>query len=253
MAERLLRGDVIGRSEDAAALRQSDIGATARDAEVRQLGAAVRSEQDVLSLDVAMHDAALVRRGQRSCHLDRVGDGLVHRQAPDAPKALLQRLARDVLEHDERCSRLLTDVDHGDDVRMTELCQRAGLASKALQLVGLAGETLGQDLDRYAPLKHCVEGDPYGGAAAAAERPLEAVATSQRSAGRWVGVGIRNVAVIGRSHQDIAVWPSTPRRAACRCEAPTAGGAGLPCAVACCVGRNVLRGARGWWRELAAR
>jgi hypothetical protein len=199
VAERLLGRDVVGGSEHATTLRQGNLGTAARDAEIGQLGAAVRIQQDVLRLDVAVHDAALVRGSERSRHFDRVGDGLVHRQAPGPVQTLLQRLAGDVLEHDKRRSRVLTDVDHGHDVRMAELCERSRLASKALQLVRLAGELASKYLDRHAPLEHRIEGDPDCGAGTAAKRPLEAIATCQGGlSGHWVVVGQRHLVAGGR-------------------------------------------------------
>ena len=56
--------------------------------------------------------------------------------AADAPDALLERLALDVLEDDVRLAVVLARVDHGDDVRVGELGDRARLAAEALELAG---------------------------------------------------------------------------------------------------------------------
>jgi hypothetical protein len=54
----------------------------ARDAEVGDLGRALLVDEDVLRLDVAVHDAAGVRGAERAGDLDRVGDRLVDGERP---------------------------------------------------------------------------------------------------------------------------------------------------------------------------
>ena len=56
LPERLLGGDVVGRAEHAPGDRQAFLGERAGDAEVGDLGAAFLADQDVLRLDVAVHD-----------------------------------------------------------------------------------------------------------------------------------------------------------------------------------------------------
>ena len=62
-------------------------------------------DEDVLGLDVAVDDAALVGGAERARDLDRVGDRLGDRQPAVAADAVLERLALDVLEDDVRASR----------------------------------------------------------------------------------------------------------------------------------------------------
>ena len=80
VAERLLGRDVVGRAEHAAGGGQALRLERAGDAEVGDLGAALVVDQDVLRLDVAVDEAVLVRALERPADLDRVGDGLGHRQ-----------------------------------------------------------------------------------------------------------------------------------------------------------------------------
>ena len=61
---------------------------------------------------------------------------------------LLQVLAVDELEDDELAPVLLAAVDHGDDVRVGELRDRARLVAEALDVVVVAGVLLVQDLER---------------------------------------------------------------------------------------------------------
>ncbi len=105
VAERLLGGDVVGRAQHAAVGRQALLVERAGDAEVRHLRAALRVDQDVLGLDVAVDDVALMRDAERARDLDRVGDRLGDGEAAHAADAVLQRLALDVLEDDVGASR----------------------------------------------------------------------------------------------------------------------------------------------------
>ena len=83
MAERLLGRDVVGRAQHAAVGGQALLVERAGDAEVRDLGRALLVDEDVLGLDVAVDDAAVVGGAERAGDLDRVGDAPRHRQAAE--------------------------------------------------------------------------------------------------------------------------------------------------------------------------
>jgi hypothetical protein len=174
--ERLLGGDVVGRAEHAPADRQAGLVAAAGDPEVGDLGSRLGVEQDVLRLDVAVDDPVRVGGVQRARDLDRERHGLGDRQPPDPADALLQRLALDVLEHDERHAVVLARVQHGDDVGVLELRHRARLAAEALDVLDLSADRSGQHLDRHTPLEHGVEGQPDPRRRARADLALEPVA-----------------------------------------------------------------------------
>ena len=157
VAERLLGRDVVGGPEHAAVGGQPLLVERARDAEVGDLGRALRVDEHVLRLDVAVHDAAVVRGAERAGDLDRVGDRLVDREPAHAADALLERLALDVLEDDVGTAVLLARVDHADDVRMVELGDGARLAAEALELVGVRRDLAVHELDRDLPLQRGVE------------------------------------------------------------------------------------------------
>ena len=114
-------------------------------------------DQHVLGLHVAVHELVCVGALERPPDLDRVGDGLVDRQAAEAADALLERLALDVLEDDVRGAVVLAGVDHGDDVRVVELGDGPGLAPEALELVGVARDVAVHHLDRDPTLERRVE------------------------------------------------------------------------------------------------
>ena len=100
--------------------------------------------------------------------------------APDGQRAaaldeLLQVLAVDELEDDELLAVLLAAVDHRDDVRMRELCDRARLAPEALDVLRVAAVLLVQDLQCDVPLEQRVEGAVDGRHAARPDRLLQLV------------------------------------------------------------------------------
>jgi hypothetical protein len=101
------------------------------------------------------------------CTISRVGDRLRYFERPLAADELLERLALDVLEDDVGSADavrpavvggLLTGVDDRHDVGVVELGDRARLAAKALELVGVGGDLAMHQLDRHGPLEHRVEG-----------------------------------------------------------------------------------------------
>ena len=113
------------------------------DAEVGDLGRALLVDEDVLGLDVAVDDALGVGGAERAGDLDRVGDRLGDRQPAVAADAVLERLALDVLEDDERRAVVLAGVDDADDVGVVELRDGPRLAPEALELVGVARPAAG--------------------------------------------------------------------------------------------------------------
>ena len=145
-----------------------------------------------------MHDLVLVRSPQRARYLDRVGERLGDLERPLAPDQLLKRLSFDVLEHDVRssdtvelavvASLLLPRVDDPDDVRMLQLRDRARLAAKALELVGVGRDLAVHELDRDGAFEHRVEGPVHGRHASAADARVEPVAPAEQGADRRHGI-----------------------------------------------------------------
>ena len=135
-----------------------------------------------------MHDHALVRCLQRTCDLQRIGDRARDLERAFATDHILERLPLDVLEHDVGGAlgraatvgrQLLPGVDHGHDVGMVELRDRAGLAPEALQLVCVGGDLAVHQLDRDGPLEHGVEGAIDRRHSAAADLGIESVAAAE--------------------------------------------------------------------------
>ena len=92
----------------------------AREAEVAELDAAVVGEQHVLGLEVAVHDAGLVRGGEAG--EDRVHDvdGLLGRELLVVLQQLAERDAGEVLHDEVRHVGVLALVEDVHDVRMRE-------------------------------------------------------------------------------------------------------------------------------------
>ena len=110
----------------------------AGDPEICQLHLPVGAAENVLRLDVPVHEPLGVRRLECGAQLDPDGDDLIGRQPPAASQLVGERLALDVLHHDERPPLVLADVVDLNHVRMGELGRVACLAQepRAKRLVG---------------------------------------------------------------------------------------------------------------------
>src|SRR5258706_1334762 len=129
----------------------------ARQAEIEQLDA-VRAEEDVGRLEVAMNESPSVQRLQRrqdgQGDVDRLGER--QRTVRQAPR---QRFAAEQLHDEERLSVFVTDVEELADVRMTQARRRARLAKETLARRRIAG--IANGLDRHLPVQPLVLGDEY--------------------------------------------------------------------------------------------
>jgi hypothetical protein len=107
------------------------------DAEVGEHRAAVRAEQHVAGLDVAVQDARRVCRAQRAEHVPAHACGFRRREHTVAEPPV-QRHATDQLHDDPRVRRVrrLDDLVDRHDVRVLQPGERAGLAHDALPLLG---------------------------------------------------------------------------------------------------------------------
>ena len=187
--ERLLGRDVVRRAEHPAVGRQPVLVERAGDPEVRDLRRALDVDEDVLRLDVAVHDVARMRCIERPRDLDGVGDGLRHGQPAEAPDARLERLALDVLEDDvgeDLPARiaLFPGVDDLDDVGVVELRDGTRLAAESLELVGVPRDVAVHELDRDRPLEDGVERAVDRRHAPRADHRIDAVARVQQRADR---------------------------------------------------------------------
>ena len=156
-----------------------------REAEVDDLRVAVAVDHDVLGLEIAVDDPALVRLRDRFRDLRQRLEQL--RQTRAVVDARAQRRAVDELHRDVRNSlvvnlRLIDRVDV-DDVRMIERRSRARLLAKALQAVGIDGEAPRQDLDRDAAVQPLVDGGVHRAHPARADLLGNRVVSQPRAGG----------------------------------------------------------------------
>ena len=102
------------------------------EAEIENLHAAVARHHHVVRLEVAVHDAVLVRVRQRGGQLAGDARQVRRRRAPAAIELIPQRRAVDELRGDEQVAvELLEGVDRAD-ARMREAGRRARLAAQSI-------------------------------------------------------------------------------------------------------------------------
>ena len=148
-------------------------------------------EQDVVGLDVAVHDAVPVRVVQRLGYLAGEPDGVLDRQLHFALQPVAQALALDVGHRVPEPACCLARVEHGQDVRVLEPGRGLDLAQEALRAEHRA-EFGVEHLERDGPVVPEVAGEVHGGHAAAPELALERVAVGQG--------GLQSIEVVGHRH-----------------------------------------------------
>ncbi len=155
---RLLGRHVAGGAEERAGERAGDGGrgggrlgrAHLGEPEVEDLEVPVAGQEEVLGLEVAVHDAARVRGGDAAGELQRPAErGRGRRPAGAQPVA--QRLAFEQLADQERRALVAAEVVDGEDVGVVERRRGARLALEPLQPLGVPRHLRRQHLDRHLP------------------------------------------------------------------------------------------------------
>ena len=141
-----------------------------REAEVEQLGAALR-QHDVRGLQIAMRDPRAVRLVERVGDLDRDLQRLVERQRTvRSCEARRERLALEILHHEIARALVFADVMDRADVRMIQRRNRACFAFEPRAQVGIGRQFRRQDLDRDGAIEARIAGLVDLAHAARAER-----------------------------------------------------------------------------------
>ncbi len=187
----LLGREVRGGAHHRAGARERVARLRTGDAEVGDLHLTLWRDQHVAGLHVAVHDAVRVRERQRvgdlgrDAHRVRRGETFVRLQD------LAQRLAGDVLHHDEGGVVLLAPVVDRDDVRVVESGRGLRLASEAFDVGGVRRELGKEHLHRDAPVEQSVVSEVHVGHAAVADllAQLVAVREARQVAGGMVTRG----------------------------------------------------------------
>jgi len=190
-----------GVGEGRASSVSTALGAAQRlgDAEIGNRGGAA-GEQNVVRLDVAVHDAALVRIGE--CARDVLHDRhrLRHGEATVREQSCAERLAVDVWHDEIRQPVGDAGAQHAHDVGMLQTGRQQDLAAEPIDRDG-GGHVLRKHLDGYAALQRVVERDEDARHAATLELTLDGVGGAEGGA-ELVDEGGLHVVRAGRSSSD---------------------------------------------------
>ena len=151
--------------------------------EVGDLDPPVVAEQHVLGLDVAVHDAGPVRRGQRPQHRLEQRQGAGRRQRPAVAQQRAQVAAVDVL-HDQVGRTGLgvaSLVEDRHDLRGGQAGGRAGLAGEPRDEVGVVGERPVHHLDGDRTVEPLVDAAVDGRHPAPGEQRRQPVAVVEQA------------------------------------------------------------------------
>ena len=172
------------------------------DAEIEQPHLALRIDQDVGGLEVAVHHQVGVGMADRAADLQEQAQAFVQRQL-QAPAVFGDRLALDVGQHQVGLAVLAeAGIQQPGDVRMLQPRQDLALAVEALAQARV-GVARVQQLQRHLPPVQPVGtlGQPHLAHAALAQRAQQAVGTGMR-----VGVPAARVRLHQRrGHEILAV------------------------------------------------
>jgi hypothetical protein len=127
--------------------------------EVDELELFICCQDEIGRLEVAVHDAGLVCRGQRRRRLRAELADLRERQRAAVLQHLGQRTPGEVLHHEERTTVPVSDVVRGDDVGVGEPGGSPGFTEKPFP-IGRIAEILVQQLDRDETIEYFVFGAP---------------------------------------------------------------------------------------------
>ena len=144
----LFRRNIVDRAHDGRIDRLLRRGTG--DPEIRHLHISLTVDDDVLRLDIPVHDAHLMRELDTGRRLQRDGDGLLRVHASRTLDIVFQCDTLDELHHDivQLRLRIIDDVIHRDDVRMIQLRRCLGLILKLPDEILILAVLLLQDLDR---------------------------------------------------------------------------------------------------------
>ncbi len=215
--------EVLGGPHDGAGARDVG-GAGPGDPEVRDAGAAVLVDEDVLRLQVAVDDPLAM--GEARCAQDLAGE--VDRVLGGHPTLdeLLQLRPVDVLHRDEVGVAELAAIEDADDVRVLEAGRGLGLAAEALDELLVLREAVVQHLDRDVAIEFVVVRQPDVGHASRAELVLDHVALVDHGPLAHLGHLAASSLFIRRTRCS----PAAPRAPAARSGAATVAALAARCA-----------------------
>ena len=158
--------------------------ATPGEAEVGDPDLAGAVEHDVRRLQIAMDDAAFVRRGEAGADLARDFDRAIVGKAADAPQQRRQLLAVHVLHRQEGVAVDLADVVDAADVGMRNLPRHAHFGVELHQARRIAIELRRQELQRDRLPQLQIVGAVDLAHPASSEPADDPIASAEKRAGR---------------------------------------------------------------------
>ncbi len=147
LGARLLRAHVMRRADGHSGARELAARRRLRDSEIRDHRQPVLVEHDVVGLDVAVHDAALVRVREGARHLDEDLTDLARGERAARGQHGRQWLAAQKLHDEIDHPAGFADAVNRDDAGVLELGGRTGLALEPLDELLVEREGERQDLD----------------------------------------------------------------------------------------------------------
>ena len=151
----MLGRHVLRRAQEGAGLRavvqRTLLGAELGDAEVEDLHASQRRDEDVVRFQVSVRDPQCVRRSQGAEHFEGDAREDVQGKGATLAEALRERRALQVLHGDVRAPvRQRGQIEHVDDALVTDDVHRACLGEEPLHRGGVAARRRREHLHRHA-------------------------------------------------------------------------------------------------------
>ena len=180
------------------------------DAEIQELRADVETasaEEDVVRLEIAMHDAVVVRVAERTEDRQHDLHGFCRAQASALAHEVAERHALEPLHDDVRVAELgLTEVKHAHDVGMVQPGLDTRFDQKAVDRVGVLDARMDQ-LQRDRCVERDVLREPHRAHAAFANPRIEPILVGDQNAWR---VALRRMR--GKRQREIAIGCQTKHR-----------------------------------------
>ena len=161
----------------------------ARQAKIGQQHVAARVQHDVAGLEIAMQDSLFVRRRQPRAQFAGDLDTLVGGKAADPANQRRQILPVHVFHRKEHLAFDLAEIVNAADVGMRNLARDANFVAEARQSGFIAGDALGQKLERDWLLERQVVGAVDLAHSAFAEQRDDAIALREQRSGRKPAFG----------------------------------------------------------------
>lgn len=188
--------DLLGRQvgdgpQDGAARRGRRLrGQRAGEPEVGHLDLTVLADDDVLRLDVPVHDAGPVGQAQRLGDRDQQVQRGTRGERCLGLDDLAQRATAHQLHDEEHVHPVGALVVDRDDARVVEAGRGSRLTSETVREGLVVGEPGPQQLDRHRALQPLVERLPHRGHPAVGDMTHQPVASVEDTPGLGAGVGV---------------------------------------------------------------